>query len=162
MDGAVSAESLPSIREARGVTRIGTAPGQIPFPVRRFFTVSEVPDGEVRGCHAHRTCEQVLVAVSGGLVVDAWDVTGHQRLVLGTGDYVHVPAGIFTVQSQFTPGAVLLVLASEAYDPTSMIQAREYFGAACCTHAGTPQRRFGAAPSGLGDWGRPTCGCDQR
>jgi uncharacterized RmlC-like cupin family protein len=115
------------------VTRIGTAPDTLPFPVRRFFTISGVPADEVRGCHAHRSCEQVLVAVAGCLIVDTWDEYGHRRVPLATGDYIHLPAGVFATQSHFSPDAVLLVLASEEYRPDRMITADEFF-------AGSPQR----------------------
>src|SRR3954471_15386647 len=39
----------------------------LPFVPKRFFTVFDVPSVDVRGEHAHRECEQLLVCVRGGV-----------------------------------------------------------------------------------------------
>ena len=50
-----------------GSLTVAEVGGQLPFPVRRFFTVFDVPAGELRGTHAHRECHQFLVAVHGSV-----------------------------------------------------------------------------------------------
>ncbi len=126
----VRCQSIPLhlVNEERGFLLAGEVSDHVPFPVQRFFVVGAVPNGEVRGGHAHRRGEQLLVAVSGSLVVDAWYADDHERHVLqASGPALQVPPGTFTCQSQFSQGALLLVLCSDSYDPADYIEAEEFF-----------------------------------
>lgn len=85
---------LRLVVEDRGFLLAGQVFDQVPFHVARFFVVGNVPSGEVRGRHAHRAGEQLLVALAGSLVVDAWSGADHQRHVLRAGGTaLHVPPG---------------------------------------------------------------------
>jgi dTDP-4-dehydrorhamnose 3,5-epimerase-like enzyme len=93
----------------------------LPFEPRRVFTISGVPPGTVRGCHGHRTCAQLLVAVVGEIEVQMVQDSECQTIIL-TPDSpaLLVPAGIWFSETYLSEGAVLLVLASEPYDPDAM------------------------------------------
>ncbi len=118
--------SLTSIVDERGHVAVGDVGGSIPFDVRRVFTVSGVPAATVRGGHAHRDCHQLLVVVSGSVRVDIRDSAGPHTVVLSDPAVgVHIPPGVFAAQSQFTHGAVLLVLASHPYDPDDYIDGSD-------------------------------------
>lgn len=119
---------LRLLAEERGFLLTGEVANQVPFPVRRFFVVGGVPRDEVRGGHAHRSGEQLLVCVSGSLVVDAWYADDHERHALrASGPALYVPAGTFTRQSQFSQDALLLVLCSDTYNRDDYIEEDEFF-----------------------------------
>ena len=89
----------------------------IPFIPKRFFLVDKVPMGEARGSHAHHTCQQFMVAVSGQVVVALDDGRRAFSVRLShPGIGVYLPALIWSMQFGHSNDAVLLVLASEPYD----------------------------------------------
>ncbi len=98
----------------------------LPFEPRRIFTVSGAPAGTVRGGHGHRTCDQLLAAVVGEIEVQL--VHGGQRraiILTPESPALLVRAGIWFSQTYLSEGAVLLVLASERYDPDTMFDVPE-------------------------------------
>lgn len=93
----------------------------LPFEPRRIFTVSGVPAGTVRGGHGHRTCTQLLAAVVGEIEVRLVHGGEHRAIILTPkSPALLVRAGIWFSQTYLSEGAVLLVLASECYDPGAM------------------------------------------
>ena len=100
----------------------------LPFKVKRIFIVDGVPENEVRGIHAHRECWQFLVAVAGSITVGFDDGANAQELVLDRNDVgLLLPPLTYGRQFNFSPDAVLLVLASHSYDLTDYIDDYEEF-----------------------------------
>jgi UDP-2-acetamido-3-amino-2,3-dideoxy-glucuronate N-acetyltransferase len=100
----------------------------IPFEVKRFLAVYDVPSKEVRGERANRTCEQFLMCVRGSvsLVVD----DGRQRaevMLSNTGLGIHVRPMIWTVLYRHTEDAMVLTFASQHYDPEDYIRDYDEF-----------------------------------
>jgi dTDP-4-dehydrorhamnose 3,5-epimerase-like enzyme len=114
---------MPSFRDLRGVVAVAELGEQIPFQPRRLFVVHDVPSREVRSEHAHRTLHQFLVCVKGevSLIVD--DGARRQEVLLRQNELgVHVPPMVWAVQYRFSADAVLVVLASDAYDPADYLR----------------------------------------
>lgn len=100
----------------------------LPFKVKRIFIVDGVPENEVRGIHAHRECWQFLVAVAGSITVGFDDGSNAQELVLDRNDVgLLLPPLTYGRQFNFSPDAVLLVLASHSYDLHDYIDDYEEF-----------------------------------
>lgn len=109
--------AIKSVRDERGALSFAEFGGGLPFEPKRFFLVHDVPAGTTRGGHAHRSCEQYLVAVSGQVAVTLDDGESQAELLLKRPDQaLHIPAGIWGDQRYLTDDACLLVLASEPYD----------------------------------------------
>ncbi len=93
---------------------------QLPFPVRRIFTVADVPSGTVRGGHGHRRGWQLLLCVQGQIRVRMRCLAEQVELVLeGSGPGLLIGANIWVEQTYLDEHAVLLVACSEAFDPDS-------------------------------------------
>ncbi len=108
--------------QPRGRLVVGELGVGLPFEVRRFFLVHGVPAGEVRGHHAHRSCEQLLVCLSGRLVVETWGRAGAGLTLLEDDAHgFHVPPLTWATQTYLEPNSALLVLCSEAYDPDEYV-----------------------------------------
>jgi len=126
--GAASLWHIPSFRDMRGSLIAAEMERDLPFLPVRIFSVYDVPSYKVRGEHAHRECHQLLIATRGAVsvVVDDSTVSREVRLdrpYLG----LHIPPRVWAIQYQFTPDAVLLVLASHAYDAGDYIRDYDEF-----------------------------------
>lgn len=103
--------------DERGTLTFAEVGDGLPFCPQRYFLVYDVPAGTTRGGHAHRRCEQYLVAVRGAVTVTLDD--GENRLeyrLERPGLGLHVPAGIWGEQRYVSDDACLMVLASHPYD----------------------------------------------
>ena len=94
----------------------------LPFIPKRFFVVQDVPKGEARGTHAHRSYHQFIIAVSGEIAVVLDD--GKQACVVKLSNSsvgIYVPPLVWSVQYGHSSDARLLVLCSETYDRSDYI-----------------------------------------
>ena len=126
--GGAALHRLPVFTDARGSLTFGEVGEHLPFPVARYFVVSDVPSLEVRGEHAHRECHQFLVCLRGSCAVTLDD--GHQReeVLLDSQTLgLHLPPMIWSALYHYTPDAVLLVLASHRYSAADYIRNYDEF-----------------------------------
>ena len=127
----VTVHWLPLVQDLRGNLTVGEIPGDVPFVPQRYFLVHDVPSSETRGAHAHFRCAQFLVCVTGACSVLVDD--GSQRMEIRLDQprlALHVPPMVWAVQYKYSRDAVLLVLASERYDPADYIRDYDEFLAA--------------------------------
>lgn len=102
----------------------------LPFEIRRVYYIYGVPAGQVRGLHAHRKLQQLMVAVSGGLDVILDDGRRRRRIRLDDPTTaLLVPPMTWREMRDFAPGTVCLVLASAPYDESDYIRTYESFRA---------------------------------
>ena len=115
---------LGKIEDDRGNLTVVQSEGTVPFDIRRVFYLYDIPGGEARGAHAHKTCHQFLVAASGSFEVALDDGTEKRTVFLNRPFMgLHVPPGIWAAEQEFSSGAVCLVLASEPYDEEDYIRS---------------------------------------
>ena len=102
----------------------------IPFDIKRIFYIYESDSTVVRGQHANRNSEFVLVNVAGQSKVRITDGTEEfvvelNKPMMG----VYIPQMIWKDMYDFSPDSVLLVLASTHYDAQEYIRDyNEYLG----------------------------------
>lgn len=114
---------VPSYSDERGTIAILEWEKLLPFPIRRMFYTYLVPTAEIRGEHAHKHCEQFLLALHGSLRVVTDDGERRETFELDSPlRGLHLPAGLWGIQQDHTPDNVLLVLASEPYDADDYIR----------------------------------------
>ena len=127
----VSVHRLRLVHDLSGSLAAGEFPAQVPFEPKRYFMVFDVPGKEVRGEHAHRRCHQFLVCARGSVTIVVDDGSASEEIVLDTPDIgVYVPPMVWAVQYQYSADALLMVFASEYYDPDDYIRDYEDFIAA--------------------------------
>jgi WxcM-like protein len=116
---------MHQVREARGLLTVGEVGRQLPFEPRRFFVISHVPDENIRGEHAHIALHQLLVCLSGSVVAEVDDGKSRRAILLDSaGVGLHMAPMVWGAQHHYSADAVLLVFASQEYDPADYI--REY------------------------------------
>jgi hypothetical protein len=95
----------------------------VPFEPRRVFVVHDVPTQHVRGEHAHRVQQQFFVCLKGSCTLVVDDGRIREQIVLDAPTIgVHVPPLVWAIQYGFSADAMLLVLASDKYDPAEYIR----------------------------------------
>lgn len=124
----VTLHRLPSAADMRGHLTFGEIERHIPFPVQRFFLVYRVPGKQVRGEHAHYHLHQFLICVHGSCSVMADDGQHREEFLLDDPTLgIHLPPLTWCVQYKYSADAVLLVLASDSYDPDDYIREHSDF-----------------------------------
>jgi len=119
---------LPRFSDMRGDLVPIEFARNLPFVPKRQFFVFSVPGAEVRGEHAHRKCEQFLIAVSGALSVVVDDGQQSREVRLDCPEKgLYLPAGIWGIQYKFTRDAVLAVYASLPYAAQDYIRDYQEF-----------------------------------
>jgi dTDP-4-dehydrorhamnose 3,5-epimerase-like enzyme len=114
---------LPCYVDARGSLAVAELGDQLPFAPQRYFLVYAVPGREVRGGHAHRRLHQFLSCVHGDCCVEVDDGRDREVVVLDSPHIgLHLAPMVWGVQYRFSADAVLLVLASAAYEAADYIR----------------------------------------
>lgn len=100
----------------------------IPFDIKRIFYIYDIPSGQTRGMHVHKYCHEVLVATSGSFQVELDDGTNKKIVLLDRPDQgLYIPPGIWATETEYSSGAVCLVLASDVYDAENYIHTYSEF-----------------------------------
>lgn len=129
----VSLHRMPHIPDIRGSLTVGEFERSIPFAVKRYFIVFDVPSMETRGEHAHRECHQFLICVHGSCAVVADDGTNRQEFLLDRPDIgIHLSPMVWGIQYKYSPDAVLLVFASHYYDSEDYVRDYAEFSSLVC------------------------------
>ena len=121
--GGASLVRLPLVEDLRGVLSFAEVPTHLPFVPKRYFVIWGVPTTHVRGEHAHRQLHQFLVCLQGSCHVVLDDGSAREEVVLDsptTG--LHLPPMVWAAQYKYSPNAMLLVVASETYDPSDYVR----------------------------------------
>ncbi len=118
---------VTSVKDLRG-NLVAADFSEVPFVPQRVFAVFGVSSEFIRGSHAHRRCEQFLICVTGSIrcLVDDGDARDEVSLDEAHRG-LHMPAMIWGTQYRYTRDALLLVLASEAYDADDYIRDYDEF-----------------------------------
>lgn len=100
----------------------------IPFDIKRVYYMYDTTAGVVRGKHAHKDLEQVLICVNGSCKIAFEDGRDKKVFTLEKPEEgLYMPKNIWGEQFDFSEGAVLLVLASALYDESDYIRDYDEF-----------------------------------
>ncbi len=120
--------SIGSSPDDRGLLEFAEHPKHLPFEPKKVFVISQVPSHAVRGQHAHTTTSQLLMCVSGSMTARFTDESGAGDFELNpSSGWLLVPPMNFGELSNFSSDCVLVVLASEEYNPDEYISDFEEF-----------------------------------
>ncbi|MBQ8868956.1 MAG: WxcM-like domain-containing protein [Oscillospiraceae bacterium] len=100
----------------------------LPFEIRRVYYIYDTLEGVRRGFHAHLNLEQILVCVKGSCKIHLDDGTDTAEVVLDKPyEGLYIANNMWREMYDFSPDAVLLVLASEYYDEADYIRDYDKF-----------------------------------
>jgi len=117
--------SLPKFEDPRGNLSFIEEFKHIPFKIERAYWIYDVPGGEIRGGHAFKAQQEIIVALSGSFDVVVDDGITKQTFSLNRSYYgLYLPAGLWRQMQNFSTNSLAIVLSSTHYDEADYI--REY------------------------------------
>lgn len=101
----------------------------IPFVIKRVFYIYGSDANVVRGQHANRKTEFVLINVAGSSKVKVKDGKGNEAIFCLNRPHtgIYLPTMVWKDMYDFSEDSVLLVLASEHYDAAEYIRDYDEF-----------------------------------
>ena len=100
----------------------------IPFDIKRVYYIYNTIAGVTRGKHAHRKLQQILICVSGSCRIRLDDGYEKKEILLDDPTLgLYISNDTWREMYDFTPDAVLLVLASEYYNTDDYIRDYDEF-----------------------------------
>lgn len=128
---ACAVVNLPRFSDERGHLTFVEGQNHVPYPIARMFYLYGVPRDSVRAGHALRSCAQLIVALNGSFDISVKDGLSTRTVTLSDPTKgLSVPPRIWREISNFTPGSICLVLASEPYDSKAYYDYYEEYLAA--------------------------------
>ena len=108
---------LPKILDVRGNLTFIEGQNHVPFEVKRTYWIYDVPGGEVRGGHAYKENEELIIALSGSFEVVLNDGLKEVRYSLNRSyEGVYICPGIWRQLENFSTNSLALILASTEFN----------------------------------------------
>jgi hypothetical protein len=101
----------------------------LPFEIKRVYYIYDVPIASVRGFHAHKTLEQLLIALGGRIDVEMDNGQGDKKFYSldSPQKILYVGPLYWHTMTWMSSNATLLVLASQEYNPDDYMRDYEEF-----------------------------------
>ena len=121
-------DKLKTYTDSRGSLTIVEEGHEVPFKIQRVYWIHGVPQGEERGWHSNKISSEYVIAVNGSVEITLEDKEGRRTYLLDSREKgLLIPPDTWDEIRNFSPDAVLLVLASHSYDETAYINSYEEF-----------------------------------
>lgn len=100
----------------------------IPFEIKRVYYMYDTKDGVRRGYHAHKSLKQILVCIHGSCKI-LLDNGEEKKIVSLEKPYegLYIEYNMWREMYDFSPDAVLMVLASDYYTESDYIRDYDEF-----------------------------------
>ena len=100
----------------------------IPFEIKRVYYMYDTKEGVHRGFHAHKSLEQILICIHGSckIMLD----NGYERKIIFLEkpyEGLYISNDMWREMYDFSPDAVVLVLASDFYNEDDYIREYDQF-----------------------------------
>ncbi len=95
----------------------------IPFEIKRIYYLTRVPENTIRGFHSHKELQQVLLCLNGRVTISV--ATPYEKELITLDDPargLYIGPMIWREMYDFSPGSVLVVLASQHYNEEEYIR----------------------------------------
>lgn len=120
--------NLPKFEDPRGNLSFIEEENHVPFKIERAYWIYDVPGGQVRGGHAFKEQQELIVALSGSLDVMIDDGKNKVTYSLNRSYYgLYVPAGLWRQMQNFSTNSLALVLSSTHYCENDYLYQYEEF-----------------------------------
>lgn len=113
---------LPQFTDERGSLSFAEQHEHIPFNIKRFYYLYDVPEDKTRGNHGHRELRQVMIAVNGSFEVHLDDGYKQTTVLLNDpSEGLYIPRMVWRSVEDFSDGAVALSITAQYYDEDDYI-----------------------------------------
>lgn len=119
---------LPEMGDERGNLVVIEGNRDIPFKIKRVFYMYGTDSNMIRGSHANRKSEFVLINVAGRTKIKLDDGFSSAIVELNKPRMgIYIPKMLWKDMYDFSPDSVLLVLSNEHYDSSEYIRDYEKY-----------------------------------
>lgn len=128
MIGQVQLIKLPKILDTRGNLTFIESNVHIPFEIKRTYWIYDVPGGEIRGSHAFKKSQELIIALSGSFDIVLNDGKQESKYTLNRSyEGLYVPNLIWKSMENFSTNSLALVVSNIAYDEVDYLRNFDEF-----------------------------------
>ncbi|MCH5324693.1 MAG: WxcM-like domain-containing protein [Eubacterium sp.] len=114
--------------DERGCLVVAETTKEIPFDIKRLYYIYDADSKTTRGFHSHKRLQQVYIGIHGSMKVTLFDGVEKREVILDNPKQgLYIGHDVWRTISDFSPGAVLLVAASELYSEDDYIRNYDEF-----------------------------------
>lgn len=115
--------NFPKILDARGNLSVLQQNKEVPFEIKRTYWIYDVPGGEIRGSHAFKTTNEIIIALSGSFDVVLNDGEKEYRYHLNRSYYgLFIPQMTWRLIDNFSTNSLALVVTDRLFDTADYIR----------------------------------------
>ena len=119
---------LPKVEDPRGNLSFIEEENHVPFVIERVYWIYDVPGGQVRGGHAFKQQQELIIALSGSFDVVIDDGLEKTVFRLNRSYYgLYIPVGFWRQMVEFSTNSLALVLSSTQFDENDYIRNYDEF-----------------------------------
>ena len=119
--------SLKKVEDARGILSFVDKNSDLPFKIERVYWLSQVPDQQIRGDHAHKASRQIIICISGKILVSLESQEGQIEEFMLDDPSVGLYSPPLWWGKMVFHNATMVGLASDQFDESDYIRRREEF-----------------------------------
>lgn len=128
MNDTVKIISLPKFEDPRGNLSFIEQGEQIPFEIKRTYWIYDVPGGQIRGGHAFKKQQELIIALSGSLDVLVDDGIGKKLFSLNRSYFgLLIPPGFWRKMENFSTNSLAVVISSTKFSEDDYIRNYDEF-----------------------------------
>lgn len=114
---------LPKIHDPRGNLSFFEYPSQLPFQIKRTYWIYDVPGGEIRGSHAFKEQQELIIALSGSFDIVINDGENETTYSLNRSYYgLYIPKMYWRRLENFSTNSLALIISDKNYDSNDYIR----------------------------------------
>lgn len=119
---------INKIPDQRGNLSFLQSNKEVPFDIKRVYWIYDVPGGEMRGGHAYKNLNEVIIALSGSYDVVLHDGEKEYRYQLNRSYYgLYVPKMMWRHIENFSTNSLALILTDDLYKEDEYIRDFDAF-----------------------------------
>jgi len=119
---------LPKILDPRGNLSFLESGKHVPFKIKRTYWIYDVPGGEVRGGHAFKEQQELVIVLSGSLDIVVFDGSEEKKYSLNRSYYgLYIPNGLWRHMENFATNTLALVTSNTSFDENDYIRNKAEF-----------------------------------
>jgi len=115
--------NFPRVEDERGNLSFVEEKIHIPFKIERTYWIYDVPGGQIRGGHAFKEQQEVIIALSGSFDVIVDDGQKKELFSLNRSYYgLYIPAGLWRYMENFSTNSLAMVISSTKYEENDYVR----------------------------------------
>ena len=128
MDKKFKVIDFQELGDPRGHLVVAESNKEVPFLIQRIFYIYGTKDGVVRGQHANRASEFMLINLQGSVKIVIDDGRQKDTVILNKAHQgVYLDKMVWKDMCEFSSDSILLVLSSMSYDASEYIRDYDEF-----------------------------------